>query len=119
MWYDLLSSLSINLRFTSSPTTLFTKSANSFTDKFTSPTLNISPLISIAYKVPLSDPKKIISPWFESKKEGEVTAHKLHVNELTSDTRTERTTPLELKARTINLHIIKDLYGQALVRHVN
>ena len=31
------------------------------------------------------------------KVEGEVTAHKLHVNELTSDTRTERTTPLEFK----------------------
>jgi len=29
--------------------------------------------------------------------EGEITAHKLHVNEITSDTRTERTTPLEFK----------------------
>ena len=31
------------------------------------------------------------------KVEGEITARKLHVDELTSDTRTERTTPLEFK----------------------
>ena len=43
---------------------------------------------------------KILNPLHvegDLKVDGEVTAHKLHVNELTSDTRTERTTPLEFK----------------------